>query len=169
MEITNDMRNYYMIRTNNHIKNVCNVFLKIIEHIELEMKYFDDIYFNICNHDKYKFSEEEMNPYTIFSWKMKNGEKLTSSEQKEFDKAWKHHYTNETHHPERHGGDGVFSKVECVEIFCDLQAMSIEFNEGSCRKFFENEWTDKLKYYKDDERLKVESYIRYLITTWESL
>jgi len=47
--------------------------------------------------------------------------------------------------------------------------MSIEFNEGSCRKFFENIWIDKLKYYKEDERLKVESYIRYLITTWESL
>jgi hypothetical protein len=156
-------------RTNKPIRNVCDVFLKIIEHTDVDILEHNELYYNICNHDSNKFSEEEMNPYIIFSWKMKNKERLTDEEQKEFDKAWEHHYTNETHHPERHQGDGIFSKIECVEIFCDLQAMSIEFNEGSCRRFFDNRWLDNLKYYKESERDKVESYIRNLITIWENL
>jgi len=169
MKITDEMNKYYFERTDKHIRNVCEVFLKIIGDVDIDITDHNELYFNIANHDSNKFSEEEREPYTIFTWKMKNKEKLTPEEQENFNKAWKHHYMNETHHPERHQGNGVFSKVECIEIFCDLQAMSIEFNEGSCRKFFETKWQDKLQYYKEGEREKVRSYISNLIDIWESL
>lgn len=169
MKITDEMKIFYIERTSQHIKNVCETFLEIIEHTDIEFSEYNEMYYNIVNHDDTKWSDEQKDPYTIFTWKMKNKEKLTNEEQENFNKAWKHHYMNETHHPERHQGNGLFNKLECIEIFCDLQAMSIEFNEGSCRNFFETKWLDKLQYYKEGEREKVRSYISNLIDIWESL
>ena len=32
---------------------------------------------------------------------------------------------------------------ELVEVCCDLQSMADEFNEGSCRGYFQNVWVKK--------------------------
>ena len=169
MVITDEMKKYYIERTKQHITNVRRVFFKIIKNIKINNVDYNKLYENIVNHDDTKWSDEQREPYIIFSWKMKNKEKLTEEEQENFNNAWEHHYMNEAHHPERHKGNGIFDKLECIEIFCDLQAMSIEFNEGSCRKFFETKWQDKLQYYKEEEREIVKEYISGLIDVWEAL
>jgi len=169
MEITKEVKDYYINRTQNHINNVKLVFNIILNYIEVGLD-FSRLLKNIENHDLTKFFKEQEHAYIIFTWKKKNNIELTKEEKDMFSNAWKHHYMNETHHPEKHMGNGIFDKVECIEIFCDLQAMAIEFNEGSCRKYFETIWLDKsLKYYKEEERESVRNYIDGLITLYETL
>ena len=44
-----------------------------------------------------------------------------------------------------------YDVYETIETFCDIQAMADEFNEGSCRGFYEKVWKKKyVKYFSDD-------------------
>lgn len=111
--------------------------------------------FNVMKHDQSKFSETQFIPYvelTEFYHQRRvlgnTSYEYPSSEIKNsVEIAVNDHYCKENHHPERTRGQIVphpyLSFEELVEVVCDLQAMAQEFNEGSCRGYFENVWCKK--------------------------
>lgn len=123
----------FINRTFRHIRRVQDNAVFLIENYadNLQLSYMDcrNILSNIAKHDLSKWSEAQFEPYiNKFNRKIEDGK---------FKDAWKHHYSNENHHYQ----DGkIFTKIELIEVICDLQAMSQEFNEVSCRKYFKEVW-----------------------------
>ena len=145
-----------MERTFKHIQRVQNNALYLIlnhcEYLELDIEECRELAENILHHDNSKFSVQQFQPYIDFSWIKKTKGNLTDKQQDAFDKAWKNHYTVENHHPEQFKGIcGKLSKVEIIEIACDLQAMAQEFGEGDFLKYLNNKWVkDNSQYFYDD-------------------
>lgn len=171
----NEMVKYYFDRTVAHIRRVQdNAFYLINNHADKLHLKTDDcrrLAYNIMRHDASKFSEEQFGAYVIFSWKKKNKEDLSYHEQCSFEKAWDHHYRTENHHPERLRGIAeVLLYVEMIEIVCDLQAMSQEFGQSSCREYFENTWCPKQEanFYDLYQWELTKNYMRRAITCLES-
>ncbi len=80
----------------------------------------------IKEHDESKFSEEEFEPYAQ-KWHG-NGIKTP-----EYEKAWKHHWMNNEHHPEYWLGEDM-PLIYILEMICDWGSFSIaskDFNELS--------------------------------------
>jgi hypothetical protein len=145
MKMDNKKLNYYFERTLKHIHQVQINALYLIANCRSSLNMTDnewlELAYNVAHHDRSKFSTEQFEPYVEFSWAMKNKEKLTQVQQEKFSEAWKHHYETENHHPERLKGHALkMSKVELVEVVCDLQAMADEFGEGSCMGYFITKW-----------------------------
>jgi hypothetical protein len=147
---------YYFKRTMEHIHRVHNNMLNLVTnyHKELELDFADGCHLmnTVLNHDRSKFSFTQAYPYVELT-EFHRQRKLLGNKDYEYpDPSWKKtidnaiqdHYYNENHHPEKHGGHVTgFTKLEMIEVMCDLQAMAQEFNEGSCRGFYENVWTKK--------------------------
>lgn len=128
----------YIKRTLKHIRRVQDNALYLIENhsetLDLDGYDCDVLLQNILVHDSSKWSVEELEPYiNKFNRKIDDGL---------FEKAWEHHYLTENHHINR---GKVFNKLEMIEVICDLQAMSQEFNEDSCDRYFHDKWMVELK------------------------
>ena len=72
----------------------------------------------IKEHDDSKFSEEEFEPYAQHFY----GDKKNNFE---FNQAWKHHWTNNEHHPEFWLGEDM-PYIYILEMLCDWGSFSIE-------------------------------------------
>jgi hypothetical protein len=114
---------------------------------------------NVMKHDHSKFSNEQFEPYIELTEYYHQKKKLNNPDyeyplgvKQLVDAAVDHHYKNENHHPEIFAGTiGKWDKFEAIETVCDLQAMAQEFNEGTCRNYFENVWKKKeSQYFYDD-------------------
>lgn len=151
---------FYFERTVKHIHRVQNNMLLLVT------KYADQLLmtaedcrqcmWNVFQHDRSKFSIEQFEPYIELTWYY-HERKTIGNKKYEYpegmralvDKAVDNHYRVENHHPERfinpEGGNiwGKYSRHEAYETACDLQAMAQEFNEGTCRKYYEEIWKPK--------------------------
>lgn len=97
----------------------------------IDIKAFDEI---IEEHDESKFSEEEFRPYAE-KW-FNDGEETF-----EYNEAWKHHWTNNEHHPEHWLGEDM-PLIYILEMLCDWGSFSIE----------KNDFSELSKYYYDEAR-----------------
>jgi hypothetical protein len=153
----------YFNRTIEHIhrvqKNMLLLVTKYADQLELSEEQCRQAIENVLRHDASKFSVVQFRPYVELT-EFYHQRRILKNEayqyppgtQAEVDKAVQHHYENENHHPERFGnGIGKYDKLEAIETACDLQAMAQEFNEGTCRKYFEEVWKPKQsKHFYDD-------------------
>lgn len=89
---------------------------ELFDNIDIEL--FDEM---IEAHDESKFSEEEFEPYAQ-KW---CGDKKDSFE---YEQAWKHHWTNNEHHPEFWLGEDI-PYIYILEMLCDWGSFSIEKND----------------------------------------
>lgn len=160
--------NYYFKRTVEHIhrvqKNMLLVVTEFSERLELSKEDCRELMYNVFKHDRSKFSKEQFEPYIELTEYFHQRKGLGNKDydypegmREKVDAAVDNHYRVENHHPERfinpEGGNlwGYYSKAEAIETVCDLQAMAQEFNEGTCRKFFEKVWKPKhAKHIPDD-------------------
>lgn len=114
----------------------------------------------VFKHDRSKFSHRQFLPYVelteFYHQRKVLGNKdyfyPTSTLVDQIDTAVADHYLQENHHPERAQGQAFkMPYTELVEVCCDLQAMAQEFNEGSCRGYFENVWCKKQSMHFSDD------------------
>lgn len=177
----NDKLNRYFNRTIEHIHRVHKNMLLLVTEYSSEMELSEDqsrqAMENILRHDVSKFSVVQFRPYVELTEFYHQRRVLNETYEyppgvkAEVDKAVQHHYENENHHPERFGnGIGKYDKLEAIETACDLQAMAQEFNEGSCRKYFEKVWKPKQsKYFYDDFNwVEVTHWMNVAITCFEA-
>jgi hypothetical protein len=86
---------------------------ELFENIDIEL--FDEM---IEEHDNSKFSEEEFEPY---AQKWFGDKKKTPA----YEEAWKHHWTNNEHHPEFWLGEDM-PYIYILEMICDWGSFSVE-------------------------------------------
>ena len=154
--------NRYFKRTVEHIHRVQNnavfLVLKCRNDLELSAEECRAFIYDIMKHDQSKFSEKQFSPYielTEYYHQKRNvnpNYDYPVGIRELVDAAVTDHYCSENHHPERFKGTiGKFSKLMALETVCDLQAMAQEFNEGTCRNYYENVWKKKQsQFFYDD-------------------
>lgn len=182
----------FFLRTVEHIHRVQNNMLYLVtQHKDFEFfetgEWFklDDetcrrLMWNVMKHDQSKFSKKQCAPYIELTEYYHQRKKLGNkdydyqySEIREWvDAAVSDHYHVEKHHPERN--KGLAKKMpfeELMEIVCDLQAMAQEFNEGSCRKYFEDIWCKKQSknFYDDCDWEVSKEFMREVIKRFECI
>lgn len=128
MRITNDMINYYIKRTAEHIDRVD----KNLERIKYAFPKLDvDVLDQLgLNHDASKYSKTEQVGYILITEKYKDGGRKDFSieETTLMDKAWEHHRSNNRHHPEYHKNIIDMNKYDLAEMVADWAAISQEKN-----------------------------------------
>lgn len=114
-----------------HISNVKTVFYKYGDKLCKELNISKNaLEKNINLHDASKFSNDEFDAYRNYYYPCSNEEK----DEKAFEKAWKHHYTNNPHHPEYWCNNTVkedMPNIYIAEMLCDWEAMSMKFNDNT--------------------------------------
>jgi len=129
---TKEMFDFYHKRTNEHIQRVQNNLKSILDYLPNSIDK-GTLLQRVKEHDKSKYSEEEYIPYTWNTWNYKCEQekipfKLSKEVKKEFDNAWKHHYTVNFHHPEYYKDPSFMTNEDLIEMMCDHMAMSQELN-----------------------------------------
>lgn len=156
MSTESEKLNRYFKRTTEHIHRVQLNMLKVVTEFRQELALTDEscreLMHQVLIHDRSKFSIAQFRGYvemTEFYYQRRNLGNIfydypTSELKAEAESAWINHYNVENHHPE-------WSPLQALECVCDLQAMAQEFNEGTCRKYFEEVWKkNQVKYFYDD-------------------
>lgn len=153
-----EMLERYLTRTMEHIhrvqKNMVYLLVNHRDELGLTRDEVRQCMENVAVHDQSKFSVTQFEPYVELT-EYHHQRKVLKNDEYEYpegmkakvDEAVNDHYYQENHHPERikHDVTFNFAMLEAIETCCDLQAMAQEFNEGSCRGFFENVWMQKHK------------------------
>jgi hypothetical protein len=157
---TVEMYDFFMKRTNAHIKRVSDNIHRI-----MKLDRFDNVELakRAVLHDRIKFMDEEFEPYVYGTemYRCRNNNlpfEYPEGMKDKFDEASHHHVINSPHHPEYHNpskakinkddrdkSSGAFdaSKMDIcsiIEMVCDWKAMAEERNEngGSAKG-----WADK--------------------------
>lgn len=152
------MLEHYFSRTVEHIhrvqKNMLFIVTKCASKLALSEEDCRLAMWNVFQHDQSKFNEAQFRPYVELT-EYYHQRKVLGNKDYEYPEGVKElvdiavldHYYQENHHPERipHDPEYALSILESIETVCDLQAMAQEFNEGSCRGYFENAWKGKQK------------------------
>ena len=159
----------YYLRTQKHIMRVQmnGLFLLEKHSEELEMDEDDQRQFliNLMKHDQTKFSPTQRLGYYLY-FNAKPQER--HAHQTGFDQAWENHYTRENHHPKGFPAGRCRDKIVAYEITCDLQAMADEFEEGSCRNYYEGKWKEEnSKYVTPDDCIMLQVWIEKCISCFE--
>lgn len=114
---------------------------------------FDEIQERVDSHDNSKYSFQEFNGYRSRFFPIKEEEGLNFTN---FESAWKHHYTNNDHHPEfwyRYNDDGSFSHAESmpneaiIEMTLDWVAMSMNPSDKAYTYYRKNK--DEYHFHPD--------------------
>ena len=119
---------------------------------------FEDVDFDVFNeliqeHDDSKFSEEEFEPYAQ-KW---FGNKIKTPE---YEEAWKHHWTNNEHHPEFWLGEDM-PYIYILEMICDWGSFSIksgDFRELS-KFYYEKAKDDEEKNLSENTKIIIEEIL----------
>lgn len=176
--------NRYLLRTVEHIhrvhKNMLTLTLKYRDRLELSEEDCRRLMHNVFNHDRSKFSTEQFQAYVELTEYYRQRKKLGNSDydypdgwRDKVDQAVEHHYSVENHHPEmfKPGDLGKWDRDNAIECVCDLQAMSQEFNEGSCRGYWEKVWLPKYRkksgFYDDYNWAQIEGWMEQTIQCFE--
>lgn len=173
----------YFIRTVAHIHRVQNNMLKVVTKFADTLKLSEEdcriLMFNVMKHDQSKFSSIQFKPYVELTEFYHRRKVLNESDYsypsveiaQSVELAVQDHYEKENHHPERMLGKAEkMSTHEIIEIVCDLQAMAQEFNEGTCRNYYENVWKKKqaVHFYDDFDWVLTTSIMDQVIKCFES-
>lgn len=127
MEITKEMVEYFINRTNQHITLVQENIYKLTAHfLELHSQLLDRARY----HDISKFTECEFIPYIKLSWSKYKNLRLNDFEKERIKNAIEIHYFNNRHHPEHFSNISNMSTIDLLEMFADWVAMSQEFNNS---------------------------------------
>ncbi len=111
---------------------------------------FDEV---VEEHDDSKFSEEEFEPYAQ-KWFNNSGKTL------EYEEAWKHHWTNNEHHPEFWLGEDM-PYIYILEMICDWGSFSIDkgdFGELS-KYYYDQAKDDEEKNLSDNTKIIIEEIL----------
>lgn len=118
-----------------HVLNVNNAYECIKDGLAIHLCCDEDLLErNIRKHDASKYSKEEFTAYRMKFYPDNNPEEASytaDAKNKAFEKAWKHHYTVNPHHPEYWIVNGKPIKMvtyAIAEMYCDWAAMSFKFN-----------------------------------------
>lgn len=168
-------------RTVEHIHRVQNNMVllttKFRRSLDLSVEDCRQLMFNVMKHDQSKFSEAQFLAYielteyyhqrkVLGNWDYR----YTSETQEKVNQAIADHYKSENHHPEIFMGTiGKWSKFEAIETVCDLQAMAQEFDEGTCRNYYEQTWKKKQSqfFYDDLNWVQVTYWMHQAIECFE--
>ena len=121
---------------------------ELFENIDLDL--FHEM---ILEHDDSKFSEEEFEPYAQ-KW---FGDGIKTPE---YEEAWKHHWTNNEHHPEFWLGEDM-PYIYILEMLCDWGSFSIksgDFNELS-DFYFTKARDDEEKMLSENTKIIIEEIL----------
>lgn len=137
LKYTKEMSDWFNERTNKHISLV-QKYAKLIEnkfHIKGLIEQAKD-------HDKSKFEDNEYIPYVFLSWNYHCKDigkefNLSDDIKTKTDEAWKHHYTNNSHHPEYFKDITKMTNLDIAEMCADWLAMSEERGNSAV------DWADK--------------------------
>lgn len=117
--------------------------------IKLEDSFISKMIPIIQDHDMSKFSDEEFSAYAAKFYPCNDDKGFEDSIKEEFEKAWKHHYMNNSHHPEwyyyRFGkktSNYSIKNQDIIEMVCDWCAMSMNFKQ-SLYLWWKNEGRDE--------------------------
>ena len=154
MEIRTAKEKEYDSYIKEHINNVKKSFNYRVYALKHALQLTDDeikeLKDKVLHHDDSKYSEEEFEPYRQW-FHTESGEEKNKEM---FDKAWKHHYENNDHHPEYWKGKDM-TKVAIAELICDWEAMSRKFG-GNPLEYFEKEKMKKKKVMSEKTFNKVD-------------
>lgn len=133
--ITNVQRAWALMKNN---KEVMNYIESNLTNMSLDgtISVIDEL---VLHHDKSKYGKEEFEPYRKHFYPVDDKEKDES--EKEFEEAWKHHYTNNLHHWDwwhLSGNADSMPLIYVIEMICDWEAMSFKYNNISKKWYEEN-------------------------------
>ena len=117
---------------------------ELFDNIDIEL--FDEV---IQEHDDSKFSEEEFEAYAQHFYGNKKNDF-------EFEEAWKHHWTNNEHHPEFWLGEDM-PYIYILEMICDWGSFSIA--SGNIKELSDFYFTKA----KDDEEKNLSDNTKNII------
>lgn len=85
----------------------------------------------VVNHDISKYSDEEFDAYRRYYHPINIAEKYMA--EKDFDKAWEHHWKNNRHHWQaRQNDENIINEeitLDCLENVLDWMAMGYKFHD----------------------------------------
>ena len=144
-ELTTEQERNNKEYTDNHIKNVRKSFndraLQLKNVLDLSDDDMIELRRKISKHDESKYSDDEFEGYRKNFYPAPGEDKNVAK--REFDLAWRHHYTVNDHHPEYWKGKDM-SKIAIAELICDWEAMSRNFG-GNPLEYFEKNKDKKRK------------------------
>lgn len=161
-------RDEYIKYIQDHISNMKKAFnlyaLPIVTY--LDNCNLNSLKYRISVHDKSKFSEEEFEPYRKRFYPANEAERLTDDDP-EFLEAWKHHYTENSHHPEHFSdGEGGFYEmpdIDIAEMLLDWFAMGMTHNSTPWEYYYSS---DKPKMFHPATKIKLEAVLNKLSSLW---
>jgi hypothetical protein len=115
------------------------------KHIRDVEHFMKEVFFNLMKrmevHDASKLASPEKEMYDEFTPKLREltyGSDEYKACLKEMGAALKHHYENNTHHPE-HFENGIngMTLLDLIEMFCDWRAASLRHADGDVMKSLE--------------------------------
>lgn len=128
-----------------HKKNIEKAFEEMRENSLIFQRYDDDIldalWERVLVHDESKYSEEEFIPYRKNFFPINAEEK--ENNKLDFDKAWEHHWKNNSHHWQYRKNKTSFNKdnkeevLDVLENVLDWMAMGYKFNDRPYQ-YYEN-------------------------------
>lgn len=128
-----------------HKKNIEKAFEEMKENSLIFQRYDDDIldalWERVLVHDESKYSEEEFIPYRKNFFPINAEEK--ENNKSDFDKAWEHHWKNNSHHWQYRKNKTSFNKdnkkevLDVLENVLDWMAMGYKFNDRPYQ-YYEN-------------------------------
>ena len=150
---TEEMINFFKERTEQHINRVRNNLNRLSKILP---SFSRQLLERGVNHDKSKYSDEELVPYIHLTWfhKCKNDPKLENytypeGVEEQTDKAWIHHEKNNRHHIGYHSSPSDMNIIDLAELVCDCAAMSQELNSSLkdwiVNNTLKNDFTNKQK------------------------
>ena len=151
-----------------HKKNIEKAFEEMKENSLIFQRYDDDIldalWERVLVHDESKYSEEEFIPYRKNFFPINAEEK--ENNKSDFDKAWEHHWKNNSHHWQYRKNKTSFNKdnkeevLDVLENVLDWMAMGYKFNDRPYQ-YYENNKNNIILC--DDERKYLEDLIYNII------
>ena len=151
-----------------HKKNIEKAFEEMRENSLIFQRYDDDIlnalWERVLVHDESKYSEEEFIPYRKNFFPINAEEK--ENNKLDFDKAWEHHWKNNSHHWQYRKNKTSFNKdnkeevLDVLENVLDWMAMGYKFNDRPYQ-YYENNKNNIVLC--DDERKYLEDLIYNII------
>lgn len=128
-----------------HKKNIEKAFEEMKENSLIFQRYDDNIldalWERVLVHDESKYSEEEFIPYRKNFFPINAEEK--ENNKSDFDKAWEHHWKNNSHHWQYRKNKTSFNKdnkeevLDVLENVLDWMAMGYKFNDRPYQ-YYEN-------------------------------
>lgn len=141
-----------------HRKNIEKAYNELMEnsfiHQKVDNKILEQLKTRVENHDLSKFEVEEFEPYRKNFYPINQQEKQNNL--KDFEKAWEHHWKNNSHHWEYRQDKKTFNKdndkevLDVLENILDWMAMGYKFNNRPYQYYEKNK--EKIILCKEERK-----------------